>query len=233
MKRNLLKSILKLCLILSVCFIGAILTQETQVEAAKVKISTTNVKLEVGSTSQLKLTNAKGKVTWKSSNIKVVTVTKKGKITAKGAGEATVSAKFKNKSYTCNVIVIESQAVEYIYGCECDFLILQTGDELQRITFLLCNNKKESIMAKALVQVKIVNDKEEVVYSNRCLIDETWFYNYNGVEKPDYLAQVNVSNASISKGKSDKGTIYLSLYIDKDNSYFEDIKIPVSHLPVA
>lgn len=76
------------------------------VQAATVKISQKTLSLTVGETKTLKVTTSlKGKITWKSSNKKVATVSSKGKVTAKKQGTAKVTAKIRNKSVTCKVTV--------------------------------------------------------------------------------------------------------------------------------
>ncbi len=80
------------------------------VAATKVTLSKTSLSLNVGKTSTLKATvspsNATNKnVTWSSSNSSIATV-KNGKITAKKAGTATITAKTSNgKAATCKVTV--------------------------------------------------------------------------------------------------------------------------------
>ena len=56
---------------------------------------------------KLKLLNAKGKVTWKSLNNKIATVSKTGTVYGKKAGKTTVQASHKKKVYKCNVTVVE------------------------------------------------------------------------------------------------------------------------------
>ncbi len=87
---------------LTVPFIGNIAVAE----AATVKISESKVTMEVGATTTLKVTGTKSKVTWKSSNKKVVTVTSKGVVTAKSEGTAKITATVNKKNYTCTVTVI-------------------------------------------------------------------------------------------------------------------------------
>lgn len=70
------------------------------VEAAKVKLNVKKVTLSKGKTKKLILKNAVGKVKWKSSKTSIATVSKKGVVTAKKAGKATITAKCKGQKYT-------------------------------------------------------------------------------------------------------------------------------------
>ena len=56
---------------------------------------------------KLKLLNAKGKVTWKSLNNKIATVSKTGTVYGKKAGKTTVQASYKKKVYKCKVTVVK------------------------------------------------------------------------------------------------------------------------------
>jgi hypothetical protein len=70
-----------------------------------VKLSKSKLTLEAGKSKTIKLKGAKkNKVKWTSSKKAVATVSK-GKIKAKKAGKATITAKYKNKKYKCKVIV--------------------------------------------------------------------------------------------------------------------------------
>ena len=87
--------------ILSLC-----LTLAAPVDAkSKVKLNITKATLSIGGSINLKLLNNKKKVTWKSSNKKVASVTKKGKVKAKKKGKASIVAKVGKKKYTCKVTV--------------------------------------------------------------------------------------------------------------------------------
>ena len=87
-------------LILGVTFGGV-----TESHAATMKLNKKKVTLKVGKSVTLKVKGTKKKVTWKSSNTKVVTVSKKGKIKAKKKGTATIYAKVANKKLKCKVTV--------------------------------------------------------------------------------------------------------------------------------
>ena len=61
--------------------------------------------LTVGDKTTLAMNGTVQKIKWKSSDTKVVTVTSSGKITAKKAGTANITATVLNKKYTCKVTV--------------------------------------------------------------------------------------------------------------------------------
>ena len=73
----------------------------------KTKLNKKKVTVYVGKNVKLKVKNkpAKKKVKWKSTNKKVATVTKKGKVKAKKAGKTTIIAKIGKKKYKCKVTV--------------------------------------------------------------------------------------------------------------------------------
>ncbi len=88
-----------------------------EVKVTGVKANKTSLTLTVGETYKVKLTitpsNATNKTaTWKSSNTKVVTVDKNGKITAKGVGTATVTATVDGKTVEIKVTVKAKPAQE-------------------------------------------------------------------------------------------------------------------------
>lgn len=77
-----------------------------QVDAAtKVKLNKTSATLYVGSSTTLKITGTSKKVTWSSNKTSVATVSSKGKVTAKKAGTAVVTAKVSGKKYTSKITV--------------------------------------------------------------------------------------------------------------------------------
>jgi hypothetical protein len=78
----------------------------SDVNAASVKLNAKSKTITVKSTYTLKLSKVKAsKVKWSSSDKAVATVSKKGKVTAKKVGTATVTATYKKKNYTCKITV--------------------------------------------------------------------------------------------------------------------------------
>ena len=98
------KKVLGLLAFLLICisiYEGSVYTQ-----AATLKLNHTSVVLFVGETAKLTLNKvASGQVRWSTNNSSIVSVSKKGKITALKRGKTTIGAKYKNKAYMCKVNV--------------------------------------------------------------------------------------------------------------------------------
>lgn len=93
--------------VLSVSLLAAsVILPVTSADAAKkIKLNKTKLTLKQGKTYKLKLSIKKGTVKWTSSKKKVATVNKKGKVSAKKPGTATITAKYKSKKYKCKLTV--------------------------------------------------------------------------------------------------------------------------------
>ena len=98
----------RLAFLLVLCLlVGMVALPVSASAAAKVKLSKTKVTLKVKQTVTLKLKGATGKVTWSTSDKKVATVSKKGKVKAVAGGACKITAKNGKKKYTCKVTVDE------------------------------------------------------------------------------------------------------------------------------
>lgn len=75
-------------------------------QAATVKLSQKSLTLEVGKSKTLTITGANKKATWASNNKAVAAVSSTGKVTAKKAGTAVITATVNKKKYTCKVTVV-------------------------------------------------------------------------------------------------------------------------------
>lgn len=85
------------------------------VYAATVKISKAKLELRAGDTYTLKLSGSTDIIKWSSSKTSVATVSSKGVVTAVKAGKATITAKFKQKSYKCTVTVKSGKTVDVVF----------------------------------------------------------------------------------------------------------------------
>ena len=76
-----------------------------KIKVEKPNLSNTRLSVYTKTSKQLKLKGTSRKVTWSSSAPSVVSVNKKGKITARRTGKATISAKVNGVKYKCKVTV--------------------------------------------------------------------------------------------------------------------------------
>jgi len=83
--------------------------QTKDVKTKKMALNKKKATLKVKKSLQLKVTRtpvtASDKVTWRTSNKKVAVVSKKGKVTAKKAGKATITVKANGKKASCKITV--------------------------------------------------------------------------------------------------------------------------------
>ena len=99
-----MKKVGAILLTLALTLCACIFAVDAPVEAAA-KLSAKKVTLEVGASKKIKVKGTKKSATWASDNTKVATV-KSGKITAKGEGKCTVTAKVGSKTLKCSVTVV-------------------------------------------------------------------------------------------------------------------------------
>lgn len=79
-----------------------------QAKNTKISLSRTSLTIKTGEKKTLRATtNASGKITWKSSDKKVVSVSQRGVLTAKKKGTATITAKAGGKTAKCRVKVTQ------------------------------------------------------------------------------------------------------------------------------
>ena len=98
------KKIISIITVFTLCAVAFVIPSVT-VYAASPKLSKTKLSMLVGKSCNLKLKNASGAVKWVSNKKAVATVSSKGKVTAKKAGSAVITASNKGKKYTCKVTV--------------------------------------------------------------------------------------------------------------------------------
>lgn len=100
---------MKKCMKRIVCFalmIMIVFAVNTPTKAAsRRKLSRSSVSVTVGYTTTIKVIGTNKKVKWSSSNKKIATVSKKGKITGKKPGHAVIIAKIGSAKLRCNVTV--------------------------------------------------------------------------------------------------------------------------------
>lgn len=94
------------------------------VQAATIKISKAKVSMKIAQKVTLKIIGTKSKVTWKTGDKQVATVSSKGVVTAQAEGTTKITATANKKKYTCNVTVKPAQNP---YQVNAKFQEVQTG----------------------------------------------------------------------------------------------------------
>lgn len=100
----------KICVVLMVCFL--LDGMEDMTAEAAVRLNRTNVKLREEDTITLRMKGMHKRGVWKTSNRRVATVNRKGKVTAKKKGKAVITCTVEKKVYKCRVTVRRKKNTE-------------------------------------------------------------------------------------------------------------------------
>ena len=121
----------------------------TSVQPASIKLNKTSVTLSIPgtTTAQLKatVTGASKKVTWKSSNTSVATVSTSGKVTAKKAGTAIITATANGKSAKCTVTVKSTANNLYKELLSKSYIVLSDGKIIYPNYFTIADIDKNGV----------------------------------------------------------------------------------------
>jgi hypothetical protein len=198
-------------------------------EAAAIKINMKELTLFLGETYNLKVTGTKATIKWTSSNTSVVKVSTKGKISAIKKGTATITATVSKKKYTCIVTVKEQvPTVSYLADRSVQYEKL---DQCHLLLFSLQDDNNNRIASDATIDIEIVNDNGETVYSKSHQITSSNFGNWTSAFYGErFLASVYISDTDIISGSSKKGTIYFTVY-NEGNFAFDESKLTIDNLP--
>lgn len=106
-------------------------------------LNKTNVTLTEGQSTTLKL-DTNNKIKWTSSDKKIATVNSKGKVSAKKAGEAIITANIGKKKYQCKITVSKKLSKISLNG-----ITIKTADWLSsgnEICFFIQNNTSNNVI---------------------------------------------------------------------------------------
>lgn len=149
-------------------------------------------------------------------------------------------------------VVIAFLAVFMLSLCGCSFIssILNDNNDIETLKgwsfqsnsgtndyslfFGLLNSKDKYIAADVDVDIRIINDAGEEVYSATKSVTSKDFGDYESrVAGKQYLANVRIPASDIKNGKSNNGTVYLTVY-KGDTVRFDEVNcIALYCLPVA
>lgn len=130
-------------LVILLCVVGL----SGQPAQAKTRLNKTKLTISVGQKVTLKVKGSRKKAKWSSSNKKVVTVNQKGRVQAKRAGNATVTAKIGKKRYRCKIHVIS--------------IVIPTDGELIEKTTAASTEKNSDARTEKTTEVSTEQKTEE------------------------------------------------------------------------
>lgn len=126
---------------------------------------------------------------------------------------------------------VESNNIETLKGWSFQY---NSGTKDYSLFFGLLNNHEKYISAEVNVDIRIVNDKDEEVYSATKTVTTENFGSYESKAAGEhYLANVRIAASEIKEGKSGSGTVYLTVYKD-DTVRFDEVNCSALYcLPIA
>ena len=211
-------------------------SKQSKVHVDKIQLSSKNATLYRGLTKKLTLKYIPygAKVTWKSSNKKIVTVSKTGKIKAIKLGKATIYAKYKGITYKAKISVTYMKpnmaALIYDYDTRDNSFILKIQNNSSKpITILKgttkvldCDYTSYDRRVK-LSKVYIINPGKIKTIRFKVIGSRTWpdhndfrLYYYFKLDGKKYYAKAD----SFVVTKYRKGSKWINTYRDKE--WFED-----------
>ena len=165
------------------------------------KLNKQKATLYKGKSTTLKVTGAAGKVTWKSSKPSVASVNGKGKVTAKKAGTASITAKVNGKTYRCKVTVKNPSLNK-------TKLSLKKG----RSYSLKLNGASVKSFKSSNPKVASVSRSGKVTAKKAGIATITC----TAKNKKTYRCRVTVPGSSSSKGKLTENRVYRKIIAKKD-----------------
>lgn len=206
---------------------------------AAVKLNHTNITLCRYHSCALKLKGTTKKVTWKSADKTVATVSKKGRVTAVTDGETTITACIGKKKYTCKVLVkdYDAETVLAAYGFQAlkqivpDSSTLKVskiwlGTTVANIPFGMMDCEFEDKSGKKVHAYVYTYEQEEP--STSCYNVTTDYYDRGLVikfdnQKMDSVQQTRVRKGSVAKVKAASKIIFTheKLAINKGKNFNE------------
>jgi len=125
-----------------------------------ISLNKTSASLEVGDTLKLKATlpegTASSRLTWKSSNIAVATVTEKGRVTAVASGTAKITVTtFNGKKATCKITVVNDEPEAPVLSADPTSVSVNAGQSYSvTITYLNDNTIRWSVDDSSIATCK-------------------------------------------------------------------------------
>lgn len=199
----------------------------------KITLSSAQENIHVGDSLTLKATveptDSLDAVTWSSSDNTVATVDANGKVTAIGAGKATITAKAGNQTATCEVTVYEVES-------DVEAPVIDTSKPVDEVTVGINDEESQENISDTLTSIvdDIANGKEvtsvnqETTENIKQAIDDGKVVSTEVQVKPVETSQVDVQDKKVIEDYIDEKTniaqyIDISVVIKADNEVIGEV----------
>lgn len=204
------------------------------------KISKTKLTMYVGDSETLSISGTDQKITWKSSNKSIATVSSVGKIKAKKAGTVTITATILKKKYTCKITVKKAIEVNNISLNETS-LYLKEGDvKILKCSVSPSNAKNMNVTwistDSSIVEVDL-NGKIKAVSPGRAVVSakcggktaECYIYVQSSFDESDALSKLSYESYRLNHGIAVivKNNYKYDIYLDADAIFYDEYGIMI------
>lgn len=151
--------------------------------SSSIKLKTTSKKLSVGSSTTLKYTlgpsgSIAKSLSWSSSNNKVATVDKSGKVVAKGLGKCTITAKLNNGKTSKCTITVNDKSIYVFTGTTRS---LPTINGSKKVNWKSKNNGIATVTGQKVKGIKQEKTTVESKYKDVTYKVSVYAVNYNNL----------------------------------------------------
>ena len=137
-------------------------------------------------------------------------------------------------------VFVLAMFILFTYGCSVESKVeyltnrsIQYDDagRYHTLFFTLTDKKDKVVKSPARIDVRIVNDSKQTVYSKSVDIDKDDYGKWSSKLAGDQiLASIRISDSEIQKGDSSDGTLYFKVSLS-NGVYFEESSLSVYNLP--
>lgn len=155
-------------LVIITLFIFLKIGNVTNVQTKTIRLNYSWINMTEGYSMKLKVRGTKKKVKWSSSNKKVVTVNKKGKVSGKKAGKATITAKVGKKKLKCRVTVtkIPKKKETTVSYTDVTFNVAEVHINLYDVTYSKNGYSKLSESENATFELELLNNTKSIKWTS-------------------------------------------------------------------
>ena len=98
------------------------------------------------------------------------------------------------------------------------------------LLFSFSDENLESVIAPCVLDIRIENDKNEIVYKAKKVVETSDFSKWSNAFREWILASPKIMRSDIKEGSSRKGTVYFTVTLI--DTYFKESSLRISNLPV-